>query len=107
MLSSLLSGLLCSDPLGYFGTYLFKVSFNVKAVKNSACFCLFIAGDLFSVHPGIARMVAGLFNHNERVVLSGSWKHGFFSFTAVGAYNVGSINLKFDKVILIISFVIS
>ncbi|XP_020607779.1 phosphatidylserine decarboxylase proenzyme, mitochondrial-like isoform X2 [Orbicella faveolata] len=54
-------------------------------------------GDLFSVHPGIAQMVAGLFNHNERVVLSGSWKHGFFSFTAVGAYNVGSINLKFDK----------
>ena len=53
-------------------------------------------------------MVAGLFNHNERVVLSGSWKHGFFSFTAVGAYNVGSINLKFDKVTLIyISFVIS
>lgn len=54
-------------------------------------------GDLFSVHPGIARMVAGLFNHNERVVLSGTWKHGFFSFTAVGAYNVGSINLKFDE----------
>lgn len=54
-------------------------------------------GDLFSVHPGIARMVAGLFNHNERVVLTGTWKHGFFSFTAVGAYNVGSINLKFDQ----------
>lgn len=43
-------------------------------------------------------MVAGLFNHNERVVLTGTWKHGFFSFTAVGAYNVGSINLKFDQV---------
>ncbi|CAH3151336.1 unnamed protein product [Pocillopora meandrina] len=54
-------------------------------------------GDLFSVHPGVARMVAGLFNHNERVVLTGTWKHGFFSFTAVGAYNVGSINLKFDQ----------
>ncbi|XP_029194350.2 phosphatidylserine decarboxylase proenzyme, mitochondrial-like isoform X1 [Acropora millepora] len=54
-------------------------------------------GDLFSVHPGIARIITGLFNHNERVVLSGTWKHGFFSFTAVGAYNVGSIKLKFDK----------
>lgn len=54
-------------------------------------------GDLFSVHPGIARIITGLFNHNERVVLSGTWKHGFFSFTAVGAYNVGSINLKFDE----------
>ena len=52
-------------------------------------------------------MIAGLFNHNERVVLSGSWKHGFFSFTAVGAYNVGSINLKFDKVSMIIGFVIT
>ena len=31
-------------------------------------------------------------------VLSGTWKHGFFSFTAVGAYNVGSIVLKFDEV---------
>ena len=59
---------------------------------------LLFPGDLFSVHPGIARMVAGLFNHNERVVLTGTWKHGFFSFTAVGAYNVGSINLKFDQV---------
>lgn len=54
-------------------------------------------GDLFSVHPGIARIMSGLFNHNERVVLSGTWKHGFFSFTAVGAYNVGSIVLKFDE----------
>ena len=55
-------------------------------------------GDLFSVHPGIARIMSGLFNHNERVVLSGTWEHGFFSFTAVGAYNVGSIVLKFDEV---------
>lgn len=91
-----------SFPLGCF-----KVSLNFKAFEKSVPFCLFIAGDLFSVHPGIAQMVAGLFNHNERVVLSGSWKHGFFSFTAVGAYNVGSINLKFDKVTLIICFVIS
>lgn len=43
-------------------------------------------------------MVAGLFNHNERVALTGTWKYGFFSFTAVGAYNVGSIDLNFDKV---------
>ena len=89
----------------YLGNLVFQGNLKCQG-KDSTPLCFFIAGDLFSVHPGIARMVAGLFNHNERVVLGGSWKHGFFSFTAVGAYNVGSINLKFDKVILIISFVI-
>ena len=59
---------------------------------------LFHTGDLFSVHPGIAIIMSGLFNHNKRVVLSGTWKHGFFSFTTVGAYSVGSIVLKFDEV---------
>lgn len=66
-----------------------------------------MAGDLFSVHPGIARIITGLFNHNERVVLSGTWKHGFFSFTAVGAYNVGSIKLKFDEVINVVTIIVS
>ena len=89
----------------YLGKLLLR---SILKIGDSAPFYFFfIAGDLFSVHPGIARMIAGLFNHNERVVLSGSWKHGFFSFTAVGAYNVGSINLKFDKVSFIIGFVIT
>ncbi|XP_072035049.1 phosphatidylserine decarboxylase proenzyme, mitochondrial-like isoform X2 [Amphiura filiformis] len=54
-------------------------------------------GCLLSVNPGIARWVRGLFSFNERVVLYGDWEHGFFSYTAVGATNVGSINLKFDQ----------
>jgi phosphatidylserine decarboxylase len=49
------------------------------------------AGHLFSVSPIAARLIPNLFVLNERVVLAGQWKHGYFSYTAVGAYNVGSM----------------
>jgi len=39
----------------------------------------------------------GLFTLNERVVLLGRWRWGFFSYTPVGATNVGSIVVNFDK----------
>ena len=48
----------------------------------------------------MTRWIQGLFNHNERVVLIGSWKHGFFSYSAVGAFNVGSIEVDFDEVFI-------
>ena len=51
-----------------------------------------------TVAPWAARTMPGLFALNERVVLSGQWNFGFFSFAAVGAYNVGSINLAIEKV---------
>ncbi|XP_071848651.1 phosphatidylserine decarboxylase proenzyme, mitochondrial-like isoform X2 [Apostichopus japonicus] len=54
-------------------------------------------GELFSVNPGIAAWIKGLFNLNERVVITGQWQCGFFSMAAVGATNVGSINIYFDK----------
>jgi len=54
-------------------------------------------GELFSVKPSIARWLQGLFNMNERVVYTGRWQYGFFSMTPVGATNVGSINVYFDK----------
>jgi len=55
-------------------------------------------GHLFPVAPWAVERVRGLFAINERVVLAGKWKHGFFSFTPVGATNVGSIQLHFDDV---------
>ncbi|XP_047229248.1 phosphatidylserine decarboxylase proenzyme, mitochondrial isoform X2 [Girardinichthys multiradiatus] len=54
-------------------------------------------GSLMSVNPGVARWVKELFCLNERVVLRGQWQHGFFSLTAVGATNVGSIRVYFDQ----------
>ena len=57
-----------------------------------------ISGELFSVNPGIARWIQGLFNFNERAIYMGEWEHGFFSLAAVGATNVGSIRVYCDKV---------
>ncbi|XP_041666162.1 phosphatidylserine decarboxylase proenzyme, mitochondrial isoform X1 [Cheilinus undulatus] len=54
-------------------------------------------GSLMSVNPGVARLVKELFCLNERVALTGQWQHGFFSLTAVGATNVGSIRVYFDQ----------
>jgi len=53
-----------------------------------------IPGHLFSVNPRVLRSINGIFNFNERVILSGHWQHGLFMYAAVGAYNVGSIKLN-------------
>ncbi|TKA26588.1 hypothetical protein B0A50_04696 [Salinomyces thailandicus] len=55
------------------------------------------AGELYSVSPYLVRSLPGLFTLNERVVLLGRWKYGFFSTTPVGATNVGSILVNFDR----------
>ncbi|CAN6599153.1 phosphatidylserine decarboxylase proenzyme 1, mitochondrial [Trichomonascus vanleenenianus] len=55
------------------------------------------AGELYSVAPYFQRRLHGLFCLNERVALLGRWKYGFFSMTPVGATNVGSIKIHFDK----------
>lgn len=54
-------------------------------------------GELFSVAPYFQKTLNGLFVLNERVALLGYWRHGFFSMTPVGATNVGSIVVNFDK----------
>ncbi|KHJ31477.1 putative phosphatidylserine decarboxylase [Erysiphe necator] len=55
------------------------------------------AGELYSVSPYVQRMLPGLFTLNERVVLLGRWRWGFFSYIPVGATNVGSIKINFDR----------
>lgn len=54
-------------------------------------------GELFSVAPFFQKTMQGLFVLNERVALLGYWKYGFFSMVPVGATNVGSIVVNFDK----------
>ena len=55
------------------------------------------AGELYSVSPYLQKHLPGLFTLNERVVLLGRWRWGFFSYTPVGATNVGSIKVNFDS----------
>lgn len=54
-------------------------------------------GELYSVSPYVASRLPNLFVLNERVALLGRWRHGFFSMVPVGATNVGSIKINFDK----------
>jgi phosphatidylserine decarboxylase len=55
------------------------------------------AGELYSVSPYLQKHLPGLFTLNERVALLGRWRWGFFSYTPVGATNVGSIKINFDS----------
>eukprot|EP00049_Salpingoeca_infusionum_P009475 m.159973 g.159973 ORF g.159973 m.159973 type:complete len:406 (+) comp14344_c0_seq1:156-1373(+) len=61
--------------------------FSANSIKH-------FPGELLSVAPAVARMIRGLFNYNERVVLNGMWDYGQFHYCAVGAYNVGSMTLE-------------
>lgn len=62
----------------------------------TASFRRHFSGKLLSVNPWMARLIPGLFVMNERASYIGEWKHGFFSMTAVGATNVGSIEVFMD-----------
>lgn len=54
-------------------------------------------GRLLSVRPSLVKRMPKVLHINERVCYFGHWPHGFFSMTAVGATNVGSIKVNFDE----------
>lgn len=56
-----------------------------------------IPGKMYPVKPSFVEKHPEVFRVNERVVLFGEWINGFFSTTFIGATNVGSIVLHFDK----------
>ncbi|CAH8529322.1 unnamed protein product [Heterobilharzia americana] len=57
-------------------------------------------GRLLSVRPNIAERLPGLYTINERVVYLGEWNYGLMSFTAVGAFGVGSIHINIDPALI-------
>lgn len=60
------------------------------------CFRRHFTGHLYPVRPAFMSWFKNLFCTNERVSYMGYWKHGFFSLTAVGATNVGSVKVYSD-----------
>lgn len=51
------------------------------------------SGNLFPVNERATRTIRNLYIENERVVLEGQWQEGFMAIAAIGATNIGSIEL--------------
>ncbi|CAH1451815.1 unnamed protein product [Lactuca virosa] len=51
------------------------------------------SGRLYPVHSRAIRTIKNLYVENERVVLEGRWQEGYMAMAAVGATNIGSIEL--------------
>jgi len=55
------------------------------------------SGEALPLFKGLLTRLNDVFTVNERVVLTGSWEHGRMWVGLVGAYNVNSIKLAFEK----------
>jgi phosphatidylserine decarboxylase precursor len=62
---------------------------------------LHVPGTCVAAAPAVLRQIPRVLSANERVVLHGAWARGFFSQTAVGASNVGSIKLVAEPVLIL------
>ncbi|XP_042054619.1 phosphatidylserine decarboxylase proenzyme 1, mitochondrial-like isoform X2 [Salvia splendens] len=51
------------------------------------------SGHLFPMNERATRTIRNLYVENERVVLEGQWKQGYMAMAAIGATNIGSIEL--------------
>ncbi|XP_075075357.1 phosphatidylserine decarboxylase proenzyme 1, mitochondrial isoform X1 [Nicotiana tabacum] len=51
------------------------------------------SGRLFPMNERATRTIRNLYVENERIVLEGKWQEGFMAMAAIGATNIGSIEL--------------
>nr|XP_043609410.1 phosphatidylserine decarboxylase proenzyme 1, mitochondrial [Erigeron canadensis] len=54
------------------------------------------SGRLYPVNERATRTIKNLYVENERVVLEGRWQEGYIAMAAVGATNIGSIELSIE-----------
>lgn len=54
------------------------------------------SGRLFPLNERATRTIRNLYFENERVVLEGMWQEGYLAMAAVGATNIGSIELVIE-----------
>ncbi|KAA3456414.1 Phosphatidylserine decarboxylase proenzyme 1, mitochondrial [Gossypium australe] len=69
------------------------VSLAAPKVRETISECFISGSRLFPVNERATRTIRNLYVENERVVLEGLWQQGFMAIAAVGATNIGSIEL--------------